>query len=91
MAASAAVGIHNVLPINTTPGANHVFAPPAGWSGSSQDYLNLIRWRWASQLDARQQISFARRFTLRRPEATRYVGPFADQAQYVVKSLNEQC
>jgi len=90
MATTAAVGVYSVLPIDTTPGANHVFAPPAGWSGSNQEYLKLIRVRWATMLDASQQISSARRFVRRQPEKTKYVGPYADEARYVIKALNEQ-
>lgn len=90
MAASAAVGVYCVLPIDTTPGANHVFAPPAGWTGSEQAYLQLIRRRWATQLGASQQIFIASRRVRRNPEKAEYVGPFADAARYVLKSLNEQ-
>lgn len=90
MAASAAVGVYYVLPIDTTPGANHVFAPPEGFSGSKHEYLQLIRQRWATQLDAGQQIESARGYIRRNPGASRYVGPFADEARYVITALNEQ-
>jgi hypothetical protein len=90
MAASAAVGVYRVLPIDTTPGANHVFAPPEGFKGSKQDYLQLIRWRWATKLDASQQIESARGYVRRNPGASQYVGPFADEARYIITALNEQ-
>lgn len=90
MAASAAVGVYRVLPIDTTPGANHVFAPPEGFTGSKQDYLQLIRWRWATKLDASQQIESARGHVRRNPGASQYVGPFADEARYIITALNEQ-
>lgn len=90
MAASAAVGVHCVLPVDTTPGANHVFAPPEGWSGSKKEYLHLMRLRWATLRDASQQISVTSNAVRRNGGKAEYVGPFADEARYVIQSLNEQ-
>lgn len=90
MAITAAVGVHEALPVDTTPGANHVFAPPDGWSGSKKEYLNLMRLRWSAMLSASQQIAVTSNFVRRYGTQAKYVGPFADEARYVIQSLNEQ-
>ncbi|SNX50928.1 hypothetical protein VTH8203_04604 [Vibrio thalassae] len=45
------MGVYNLTQVNTEPGneATCPFSPPAGWLGSAQDYVKLMRQRYTDQ------------------------------------------
>src|SRR5690554_1867620 len=73
--------IGNLASVNTTPGANNVFAPPAGWEGDESEYIRLIRYRY-TDMQYRQQINVvARRMINSRRGTVPITGPYAEAAQ----------
>jgi hypothetical protein len=90
-----ASGVFNLYCQDTTPGANSTFAPARGWEGDDEDYLKLMRYRYARDTQIRQQmdvlvhrISRARQ-TSQKVEVI-YSGPFATQAQQIIQRLVEE-
>jgi len=84
-----ASGIFSLYCLDTTPGANSVFAPPSGWVGDDQAYLKLMRWRYKHDLQTKQQMhTIARRMLASHTKATvTYEGQFADQAKMVINGI----
>jgi len=75
--------------LDSTPGANSVFAPPAGWEGNEQEYLELLRWRYKYDLQSIQQIdTIARRMqsSLVRAEIA-LKGPFAHLIRTIMNGV----
>lgn len=72
--------------IDTTPGAHQQspFAPPAGWEGDAQVYMQLMRERYKAVSYA-QRLGFAARFA--RSNSVLCIGPFAEQARMVLAGL----
>lgn len=74
--------------IQTEPGAGeaHPFAPPAGFGGSSEDYLKLMRRRYKEEFHPfGQRMVTAARFAV--AHSQRFTGPFAREAQRVIDGL----
>ena len=74
--------------IVTEPGAgdSHPFAPPAGFEGASEDYLQLMRRRFKDDYHPHGQ-----RMTVAARDAARstptFTGPFAAEARRIIDSL----
>jgi len=84
-----ASGLVDAYCLNTTPGANSPFAPPLGWEGNEESYMQLMRWRLVNDLQARQQIhSVARRKSVdaRRTSLTAR-GPFGRTAKKILEAV----
>lgn len=79
----------NLYCLDSTPGANSVFAPPSGWEGNEQEYLELLRWRYKYDLQATQQIdTIARRMqsSMFKAEVT-FSGPFAHLVRTIINGV----
>ncbi|MCX8017249.1 MAG: hypothetical protein N2690_05040 [Rhodocyclaceae bacterium] len=73
----------NPFLVDTEPGSGGAFAPPAGFAG---DYAECIRQRYRSDPAARQHIAIVARYVRLRRDV-KFVGPFAAQAQELVRSF----
>ena len=69
---------------DTTPGGGGVFAPPADWSGSGDDYRALLRERWQSP-DIKGWLQTAAAHTS--SNFVVFVGPYADPAAAAVAGM----
>ncbi len=79
----------NLYRLESTPGANSVFAPPLDWEGNEEEYLELLRWRYKYDLQATQQIdTIARRMQscLVKAEIT-FHGPFAHLIKGIINGV----
>lgn len=79
----------NLYCLDSTPGANSVFAPPSGWEGNEQEYLELLRWRYKYDLQSLQQIdTIARRMQspMIKAEVT-FTGPFAHLIRTIINGV----
>lgn len=74
--------------IRTEPGLGeeHSFSPPAGFDGSAQEYLALMRHRYRREYHPHgQRMAVAARFAV--TSVPLFTGPYAAQAQLIVNSL----
>ncbi|WP_342632819.1 hypothetical protein [Marinobacter alkaliphilus] len=83
------MSVFSAVPVQTTPGANHVFAPPEGWFGTNEDYLALMRKRWAEGGLVKHQMGFTARFVMNRSAMPESVieGPYAEQAMTIITRI----
>lgn len=72
-------GTINFARINTDPGADSAFAPPAGWQGN---YIQYMRDRWKDDFGVRQHVAVVGRM-LAREEQVEFCGRFADEARRI--------
>lgn len=78
-------GVFNVLQIDTTPGGQGPFAPPAGWLGDDEVYRALLRDRYRDDRAAKQQMALTASLL-----GQVYTGPYAQVAREVIDSLRKQ-
>lgn len=90
MAEEHASGAIEALPIDTRPGENHVFSPPAGFNGGFGAYRYEMQRRWAESIAARQQISIClSAFENNSDKETNenFIGPYAEKAKEILIKL----
>lgn len=83
------MSVFSAVPVQTTPGANHVFAPPEGWFGTNDEYHALMRKRWSDGGLVKHQMGFTARFVMKRcvkPESV-IEGPYAKPAMSIIEKL----
>jgi len=83
------MSVFSAVPVQTTPGANHVFAPPEGWFGTNDEYLDLMRRRWSEGGLAKHQMGFTARFVMNRcamPESV-IEGPYSEPAISIISRI----
>lgn len=74
--------------IDTTPGAEGPFAPPADWVGQgAEDYRELLRTRWRDVRHG-QRMAVAARYYRIRDVSVSVEGPWADEAHAILKRLS---
>lgn len=79
--------------VDTKPGVNpeDPFCPPTGFSGSVDDYLQMCRVRYETDVMFGQRMLVIARYASKPRSAVvtpfKVRGPFAKQAQYVIESL----
>lgn len=78
-------GLFNVLEIDTTPGGRGPFAPPPGWDGTAQEYMDLMKLRYRDDRAAKQQMLVAAKLPGRS-----YYGPYAAQAEVILHKLGDK-
>lgn len=83
------MGVFDVSRVDTTPGSNLEcpFTPPPGWDGGNPEYLELMRRRYRCLKHyQRMQVTadFAKSYSIE------VVGPFADEAQSVIKAMQNK-
>lgn len=71
--------------VDTTPGERGPFAPPAGFAGNGDEYVQLIRDRYRSNPAARQQI-----YIYSRGVTPAYLGPYAEQARAILTKIKQE-
>lgn len=65
-----------------------MLAPEKGWSGSGEEYLSLMRERWATDRKMRIGIAFTSRFFFRsKCKRTDVEGPYAAEALKIMQSV----
>lgn len=79
-------GVIDFSRIDTTPGAQSAFAPPAGWQGNGWDYEELMRLRFRHDAGARQHLLIAA-MDRRSGMQVAFVGPYAEQARSITEKL----
>jgi hypothetical protein len=80
--------IKQAVPVNTFPGANHVLAPPKGWTGSGAEYRILIRERWKTDYKMRVGIAFTARIFIRFDhDFSDIEGPYAAEALEIMRGV----
>lgn len=92
MAAEYAQGVFQALPIDTRPGENHVFSPPAGFNGDAGLYRREMLRRWKDSVAAKQQIQIAVTAFEKNSDKdvkSLFVGPYADKAMEIVIKLRQ--
>lgn len=85
-----ASGMLDMYRLNTTPGANTMFAPPKWWEGDQEEYRVFMRQQYEHDLMLRQQIDvLTRRICLRPGVANeiKFSGPYAHTAKSILKTL----
>ena len=80
-----AMGIINLIEMDTTPGNNNPFSPPAHWAGSQEEYVDLMRLRNRSE-DGFQQFFVAARQRILQQDV-KFLGPFNEVADKMLNSL----
>lgn len=79
-------GAVNFRCINTEPGAGTAFAPPAGFEGDDQAYVQYMRERWKSDPGVRQHVAVAGRRLIRGDEVV-FVGRYANEARRIAQAV----
>lgn len=79
------MGVIDLSEMDTAPGNNNPFSPPAHWAGSQEDYIELMRSRNRSQ-DGFQQFFVAARQRIVENDVT-FSGPFNEVADKMLNSL----
>lgn len=76
-----------LLPIRTQPGEDHPFSPPAGFAGSSDQYLDLMRRRW-TRVGWNQQI-YETACCFRQAESIhqQIQGPYSAEASRIINAF----
>ncbi|HQU15491.1 MAG: hypothetical protein B7Z66_12255 [Chromatiales bacterium 21-64-14] len=74
--------------VETTPGAGaeHPFAPPAGWTGDESEYLALMRARFLDMNYRPVLLAWARAYA-RDQDSVEFTGPMVNPAKRVLESL----
>ncbi|MCG7878504.1 MAG: hypothetical protein AB2669_08100 [Candidatus Thiodiazotropha endolucinida] len=86
----------NMSLVDTRPGANadDPFCPPEGFKGTGDDYLELCRERFATDIMFGQRMLVISRYAAK--PLTEVVnplqikGPYAKQAQYIIAALQRK-
>lgn len=76
--------------LDTTPGANSMFAPPQWWNGDQEEYRIFMRQRYEHDIMLRQQIDvLTRRIALRAGVSNEitFSGPYSQTAKGMLKFL----
>lgn len=75
-----------LLHIDTSRGGTGPLCPPACWFGTLEEYKQLIRYRWRTNPEARNQLMLACQTWHRYggPAAIKFYGPFADYARDLI-------
>ena len=84
MSAVTGSALTEVALYDTTPGGGGVFSPPAGWSGSADDFRALLRERWRYP-EIRGWMETASAHTS--SNYVVFVGPYADPAAAAVAGM----
>lgn len=82
------MGVYNHSIIDTTPGAGGLFSPSASFSGTSDDYLKLMRQRY-QDFQYQQLFAFQVLF-IQRGGKVKAIGPFINEAKLIFKKLGVQ-
>lgn len=91
MAQGMAVGVFQTLPVETRPGENHVFSPPAGFQGDEAQYRKIMRARWEHHLGASQQIAITAQGLAGNANPKEQVtGPYAQPAYQILRYLQRE-
>ena len=72
-------GTINFSRINTDPGADSAFAPPAHWQG---DYTRYMHERWKNDPGAWQHVAVVGRMLVREEQVV-FCGRFAEEARRI--------
>lgn len=82
-------GLLNLYNLDTTPGANCVFAPPQGWVGDDRAYKDLIRQRYSRHMQIKQYVNLiARRMRSATIKAEiTFAGPFEHLAKEIINGV----
>ena len=74
--------------ITTEPGERAcAFSPPAGWRGCGTDYLELMRVRYAADMEFQANLDSYVRYYEKYADQVDIAGPFADQAVSILRRL----
>jgi len=77
----------NLTDVDTSPGVSNVLAPPIGWTGSKQDYFNLLLSRHDTPY--RQDFGVLIRRHLKRQDGE-ITGPYAEYAREFLVELDRR-
>lgn len=90
--AGAFSGACDLSQIDTTPGASGPMAPPPNFTGTPDQYLDLIRERYRLDLASRSQIQSYARAMDHRPDRkpTTIGGPYATTAREILRAINQR-
>jgi hypothetical protein len=79
-------GAVNFRCIDTEPGADTAFAPPAGFAGDDKAYAQYMRERWKCDPGVRQHLAVAG-YRLTRGDEVVFVGRYADEARRIAQAV----
>jgi|DeeseametaMP0747_FD_contig_123_25141_length_2648_multi_8_in_2_out_0_3 hypothetical protein len=80
-------GAYYTWDINTNPGENGPFAPPPGWRGDGQDYIQLMYQRWQDKTLAPDIEACAVCHRVKEPV---FSGPFSPEAARILGRIKER-
>jgi hypothetical protein len=80
------MSIYNHSIIDTTPDAGGLFSPPAGFNGTSDEYMDLMRHRYQS-FKYQQLFGFQIRF-MQNGGKVKLKGAFSNEAKAILEKLN---
>lgn len=84
----------NFSVIDTTSGADSLFALEDGFGGSGSEYLSAYRKLIATDMCSRQRIYcaalFTRKFEQQNQQNVKFIGPYADEAKFMLERIAGQ-
>lgn len=89
-------GVYDGKRLDTTPGADGPFAPPAGFEGDADAYIALLRRRFGppesrvfEHIAVKQQLMMVARQHCN-GETHEYLGPYAEAARGIIEQLSKK-
>jgi hypothetical protein len=81
------MGVFNLAIIDTTPGADGLFSPPAIFDGTKEDYLSLMRQRYLDL--AYKQLFYSQIHFMANGGKVEYRGHFVEEAKEILAKIKQ--